>query len=132
MFDDDAISRKSHPGWRTEAMVRCATNHDSFEPEATVTINRAVFKKHNVSFEDQVNITARRCSITLKSRPDLFISRGMMFVNFGFLKLTANISTDLKLGPVRDILKLKNCAIQIRPSSMRLQEAKFKNSTLSL
>ncbi|MBL4785669.1 MAG: formate dehydrogenase subunit alpha [Cohaesibacteraceae bacterium] len=101
--------------WHTGAMTRRSEVLDAIEPEATVGVHPADIDRLGFSAGDMVSVETRRGVISLKSRADRSVTKGMLFIPFCFTEAPANFLTNPKLDPYGKIPEFKVAAARIRP-----------------
>jgi len=106
--------------WHTGSMTRRASNLDALEPEAVASLNRRELQRLGIEPGDDIEVTTRRGTITLKARADRDVPDGMVFIPFCFAESPANTLTNPKLDPLGKIPEFKYCAARVEraaPSS---------------
>jgi formate dehydrogenase major subunit len=99
--------------WHTGTMTRRSRALDAIEPEAFCQMNPDDLTKMGLSSGDQVTLSTRRGSITLKVRATQAIASGSVFVPFHFREASANILTNDVLDPFGKIPEFKFCAVKV-------------------
>ncbi len=99
--------------WHTGAMTRRAAVLDALEPEAVASMSPSELEKHGIAAGDPIRIVTRRGAIELKSRCDMAIPEGMIFVPFCYAEAAANMLTNPALDPFGKIPEFKFCASRI-------------------
>jgi formate dehydrogenase major subunit len=99
--------------WHTGTMTRRSKALDAIEPEAHCQMNPADLEDLGVGPDDQVTLTTRRGTITLKARATPGVSRGSVFVPFHYREASANILTNDALDPYGKIPEFKFCAVKV-------------------
>jgi len=99
--------------WHTGAMTRKASNLDSIEPEATVSISPIEIIKNNMKPGDKIKVSTRRGSVKIKVREDSSIPVGVIFIPFCYNEAAANLLTNPALDPYGKIPEFKYCAARI-------------------
>ena len=99
--------------WHTGAMTRRARVLDEIEPEAVASFSPAEFQRHGIQPGEMVSIVTRRGRISIKTRQDLAIPEGMVFVPFCYAEAAANVLTNPALDPMGKIPEFKYCAARI-------------------
>ncbi len=99
--------------WHTGAMTRRASNLDSIEPEATVSLSPDDIFENNLKPGEFVNVTTRRGSIKLRVRKDNAIPKGLIFIPFCYNEAAANVLTNSALDPYGKIPEFKFCAAKL-------------------
>ncbi len=103
--------------WHTGSMTRRATNLDLLEPEAIGSLNRRELSRLGIEAGDDITVTTRRGTITVKARADRDIPDGMIFIPFCFAESPANVLTNPKLDPMGKIPEFKYCAARVERSA---------------
>ncbi len=103
--------------WHTGSMTRRAVNLDLLEPEAVGSLNRRELSRLGIEAGDDITVTTRRGTITVKARADRDIPDGMIFIPFCFAESPANVLTNPKLDPMGKIPEFKYCAARVERSA---------------
>lgn len=101
--------------WHTGAMTRRATILNDLEPEPIACLHPKELKKQGLQAGDEVTLTTRRGSITLRVREDRDVAVGMVFVPFCFNEAAANVLTNPQLDPFGKIPEFKFAAVRLEP-----------------
>jgi formate dehydrogenase major subunit len=99
--------------WHTGAMTRRATQLDALEPEATAQLHPRDAARLGVRAGQQIRVSTRRGTITLKARLDRDVAENMVFIPFAFYEAAANLLTNPQLDPFGKIPEFKFCAAKV-------------------
>ena len=84
-------------------------------PEPIACLHPKELKKQGLQAGDEVTLTTRRGSITLRVREDRDVAVGMVFVPFCFNEAAANVLTNPQLDPFGKIPEFKFAAVRLEP-----------------
>ena len=99
--------------WHTGAMTRRSKILDEIQPEAVASLAPSQLQSLGIQPGEMVQIFTRRGKIQLKTRGDLAIPEGVVFVPFCYAEAAANILTNPALDPMGKIPEYKYCAARI-------------------
>jgi formate dehydrogenase major subunit len=99
--------------WHTGTMTRRASVLDALQPEARASIHPEDLAAMNLNDGDEVKVTSRRGSITLRALASTTAAPGSVFVPFHFREAAANLLTIDELDPDGKIPEFKFCAVKI-------------------
>ncbi len=99
--------------WHTGTMTRRATALDAIEGEPYADMTPEDMAALGLVEHDEVQVTSRRGSITLKVRPSGGPGRGSIFIPFCWREAAANVLTSDALDPVGKIPEFKFSAVRI-------------------
>lgn len=98
-------------------MTRRASVLHAIAPEAHVSVHPDDLKALDMSDGEQVTVSSRRGTITLKSRADTAVARGSIFIPFHFREAAVNLLTLDALDPDGKIPAFKYCAVRIEKAN---------------
>ena len=99
--------------WHTGSMTRRSKILDALEPEAVVSMNGSDIRRMELTPGDEVRVTTRRGTISLKLREDWELPQGLVFIPFCYAEAPANALTNPQLDPVGKIPEFKFCAVRV-------------------
>jgi formate dehydrogenase major subunit len=99
--------------WHTGAMTRRASVLDAIEPEAMVHLHPAELREIGLAPGEVLHVSTRRGRIHARTRADMNIPRGMVFLPFCYAEAAANLLTNPALDPFGKIPEFKFCAARI-------------------
>ena len=99
--------------WHTGAMTRRTRVLDQIEPEAVASFSPDELKKLGIQAGEMVSIVTRRGQIAIRTRQDMAVPEGMVFVPFCYAEAAANLLTNPALDPMGKIPEFKYCAARV-------------------
>ena len=102
--------------WHTGSMTRRSSVLDDLEPEAVAYVASADLRRLGLRAGDEIKVSTRRGTISLKARVDGAIPPGLIFIPFAYAEAAANVLTNPQLDPVGKIPEFKYCAARIEPA----------------
>ncbi len=99
--------------WHTGAMTRRARVLDEIQPEAVASMSPSQMKSLDIQPGEMVHIFTRRGKIELKTRGDMAVPNGVVFVPFCYAEAAANKLTNPALDPLGKIPEFKFCAARV-------------------
>lgn len=99
--------------WHTGSMTRHASVLDALEPEPVVCIHPEDLDKWHITAGDKVVINSRRGEIIARTRQDMGVQPGTLFMAFCYADAAANLITNEALDPHAKIPEFKYCAVKI-------------------
>lgn len=99
--------------WHTGTMTRRAAALDAIEGEPHADMTPADMAALGLATDDEIVVTSRRGTITLKVRPSDAPGPGSIFIPFCWREAAANVLTSDALDPVGKIPEFKFSAVRI-------------------
>ena len=99
--------------WHTGSMTRRAGVLDAIEPEAFVQVNPRDLDAIGLAPGGRAMVTTRRGAISLSTRSDRDVPRGLVFIPFCYAEAAANLLTNPALDPYGKIPEFKFCAARL-------------------
>lgn len=103
--------------YHTGTMTRRARGLSIIYGEESIEINPADACKLGVCEGDQLKVSSRRGSITIKANVTDRVPQGMVFTSFHFAEAAVNFLTNSACDPIAKIPELKVCAVKIEKVS---------------
>jgi formate dehydrogenase alpha subunit len=100
--------------YHTATMSRRSLGLVSRTPEAFVEIHPSDAKELGIKPGDEIEVSSRRGSITLKADVGKRVEKGVVFIPFHYSEAAVNRLTIAALDPVADIPEYKVCAVKLR------------------
>ncbi len=101
--------------WHTGTMTRRARVLDAIEPSPYILINPADLKEFNLIAGDLISVESRRGKITVATRSDEGMQKGVVMMPFTYHEAAANLITNEALDPFGKIPEFKFCAVRLVP-----------------
>lgn len=105
--------------WHTGTMTRRSLALGTIEAEPHADMTPADMAALGVETGDEIAVTSRRGSITLKVRPSDAPGRGSIFIPFCWREAAANVLTNDELDPFGKIPEFKFCAVRVEKAPPR-------------
>jgi len=99
--------------YHTGTMTRRTKGLSTIQPDECIEINPADACKLGVESGDQVKVSSRRGSITIKACVTDRVKAGMVFTTFHFAEFAVNFLTNTARDPIAKIPELKVCAVKV-------------------
>ncbi len=99
--------------WHTGSMTRRSHLLDREERQAFVEINPTDAEKYQLAERQQLKVTSRRGSVSVRARLTERVPPGQVFIPFHFAESAANVLTNNALDPESGIPEFKVCAVRI-------------------
>jgi formate dehydrogenase alpha subunit len=101
------------PQWHTGTMTRRSITLEREVPSAYVEINPIDASYLGIRKNNQVNVSSRRGTITLRAEISNIVPKGLVFIPFHYVEAPANRLTIASLDPIAKIPDYKVCAVKI-------------------
>lgn len=99
--------------YHTGTMSRKSKALEAVAPESFVELNEQDAAEMKISDAEQVTVTSRRGSITLKAKVGDRVGKGVVFIPFHYKEASANVLTNSALDPISKIAEAKVCAVKL-------------------
>ena len=103
--------------YHTATMTRNSPSLDAEVREGFLEMNPGDAEKLGVAQGDEVSVTSRRGTVTLKTAVTDRVGEGLLFMAFHFLESNANILTNPAMDPIAKIPEFKVCAVRLEKAA---------------
>ncbi len=103
--------------YHTGSMSRKSKALESVAPKSFVELNEQDAAEMDIHDAEDVTVSSRRGSITLKARVGDRVGKGVVFIPFHYKEASANKLTNNALDPISKIAEAKVCAVKLEKIS---------------
>jgi formate dehydrogenase alpha subunit len=103
--------------YHTATMTRNSPTLDAEVREGFLEINPGDAEKLGVVQGDEVSVTSRRGTVSLKTAVTDRVGEGLLFMAFHFLESNANVLTNPAMDPIAKIPEFKVCAVRLEKAA---------------
>ena len=103
--------------YHTATMTRNSPTLDAEVREGFLELNPGDAENLGIAEGDEVNVTSRRGTVTLKTDVTDRVGKGLVFMAFHFLESNANILTNPAMDPIAKIPEFKVCAVKLEKAA---------------
>ncbi len=103
--------------YHTATMTRNSPTLDAEVREGFLELNPGDAENLGIAEGDEINVTSRRGTVTLKTDVTDRVGKGLVFMAFHFLESNANILTNPAMDPIAKIPEFKVCAVKLEKAA---------------
>ncbi len=103
--------------YHTATMTRNSPTLNAEVREGLVEINPGDAENLGIAPGDEIKVSSRRGTVTLKTEVTDRVGKGLVFMSFHFLESNANILTNPAMDPIAKIPEFKVCAVKLEKAA---------------